>query len=99
MPVYKSKFGLIKEGNLILYKPMREPIALITIVDIKMSKQNLIPNYFLNYFKGNEYDFIIMLDNQKQIKFSFREKKLTSATEFKKRILHMKFSLQDTISQ
>ncbi len=84
MTVYKSKFGLIKEGNLILYKIDSEPIALVSIVDIKMSKNNLCLNFFFNLFKRNEYDFIIMLDSEKQIKFSFGKKNLVVLQNLKK---------------
>jgi len=99
MGVYKSKFGIINESNLLLYKLKYKAISLNAIVEVKISKKKQDLNYIINYFKSNDYDFTIVLDNQEQIEFSFSKKSLNTAAAFKNRILHMKFSLQDTTEE
>ncbi len=97
MNVYKSKFGVINEESLMLYKPKHETISLNSILEVKIIKKKHDLNYFLNLIKNKDYDFIVVLDNQEQIEFSFGKKNLGNAVAFKNRILHMKFSIQESI--
>lgn len=89
---YKSKFGILKDNYLLLYTLNSEMIVLdnITAIKIKERKFNIV--IFYNYFKRSVYEFTILMDNRKEIQFTFSTQQLANAIEFKNRILHAKFS-------
>lgn len=95
MKKYKSKYGIIRDGNLILYPLHYQSISLNDIQKIKIIEKKTVMNNIFNFFKKNNYDFTIMLDNEKEIKFSFSKKSLNQAIAFKNRILHSKFCLNN----
>ena len=90
MKNYTSPFGSISDSNLILHKLDNKTLFLEQIREIKIIKRRDL-TYFFNLFTTKEYDFTIVMDDQKEIEFSFPEKKLKKAFEFKNRILHTKF--------
>lgn len=97
MKNYKSKYGIITDGKLILYPVNCQNISLSDIHALKIIEKKSELDSLFNYFKRNNYDFTIMLDNEKEVKFSFSKKSLNRAIAFKIRIWHTKFSLQNTI--
>lgn len=99
MKNYISKYGIITNRKLVLYPLNYQSISLSDIHAIKIIEKKSEQNNVFNYFKRNNYDFTIMLDNEKEVKFSFSKKNLNNAIEFKTRIWHTKFSLQDSTSE
>lgn len=95
---YKSKYGIITDNNLVLYPLDSQIVSLDTIHKIKIIEKKSATNSLFNYFKKTIYDFTIVLDNEKEVKFSFSKKDLNKAMLFKTRIWHTKFILQDSIS-
>ena len=93
---YQSKYGIITNNDLVLYPLRSQSISLNTIHQIKIIKKKSALKNLFNYFKKNNYDFTIVLDNEKEVRFSFSKKNLNKAIAFKNRILHIKFCLQDT---
>ncbi|WP_333600850.1 hypothetical protein [Flavobacterium sp.] len=91
MKNYKSKYGTIQGSNLILYPLDYQTISLSTIAEIKINEKEKTLNYFFNYLRIKEYDFTIVLDDQKEVKFTFSKRNLDKVIAFKKRILHLKF--------
>lgn len=95
MKNYKSKYGIITNSSLVLYSLNYQSISLNDIHKIKIIEKKSTLNYLFNFFKKENYDFTIMLDNEKEVKFSFSKKNLNQAIAFKNRILHYKFCLND----
>lgn len=92
----QSKYGIITKDNLVLYPLNCQSISLKAIDKIKIIKKPVQNNLF-KYFKTDNYDFTIVLDNEKEVKFSFSKRNLNSAIAFKTLIWHTKFSLQNSI--
>jgi hypothetical protein len=93
-----TRYGIIKNNHLILYKLNTETIPISTITEIKISRR-LRTNFWMlsKYLKPKTYDFTITMDNSKEIKFSFKRSNLPSAHAFKTLLWHTQFNLQEAI--
>lgn len=94
-----SRYGIIKDNYLILYKLDREMIIISGITQIKICESQNSNLNFANYFKKRLYDFTIIMDSQEEITFKFSKKHLPKILAFKTRILHTKFSLRNSIPE
>jgi hypothetical protein len=93
-----TRYGVIKNNHLILYKLNTETIPISAVTEIKISKSQTKDCWKLsNHFKNNRYDFTITMDNSKEITFSFGRSHLLTALSFKTLLWHTQFNLQKTI--
>ncbi len=88
----RAKYGSIKGGRLILHVLNNKAIHLkniscVIIAPIKLNLRNLI-----DYMFSNHYYFVIFLENEKQVEFTFSKKELENAKTFQKRIVKQKIS-------
>ncbi len=92
---YYPSLGLLEKKKLTVYCSEDKTIFLdnVTLVSIYKEKRP-----FQNLFKvlfRNKYNFVIFLNNDKQIEFSFGEEKLAMALELKNEINKRKLILFD----
>lgn len=93
-----TRYGIIKNNHLILYKLNTETILISAITEIKISKRPTTDSWkWSNYFKNKSYNFTITMDNSKKNTFSFRKSDLPAALAFKTLLWHTQFNLQETI--
>lgn len=93
-----TRYGIIKNNHLILYKLNTETILISAITEIKISKRPTTDSWkWSNYFKNNRYIFTITVDNSKKNTFSFGKSDLPAALAFKTLLWHTQFNLQETI--
>ncbi|QBZ96592.1 hypothetical protein [Flavobacterium sangjuense] len=93
---FKSNYGIIKDNYLILYNLNNEMIAISAISEIKICARKNTNWNLVNYFKKKLYDFIIIMDSQEKITFTFSKKHLPKIIAFKTQIWHTKFCLKDS---
>lgn len=90
---YYPSLGLLDRKNLTVYCAGDKTVFLENVTLVSIYKKN---RGFLNLFKtifGDTYNFVIFLNNDKQIEFSFSEEKLPMALELKNEINKRKLTL------
>lgn len=91
--IYYPSLGLLERKNLTVFCSEVKTVFLenITLVSIHKRKRNFQKLFKLLF--GDKYTFVIFLKNDKQIEFSFNEKKLALALELKEEIIKRKLNL------
>jgi hypothetical protein len=92
---YYPSLGLLEKKKLTVYCLEDKTVFLdnVTLVSIYKEKRP-----FQNLFKvlfGDKYNFVIFLNNDKHIEFSFSEEKLPLALELKNEIIKRKLILSE----
>lgn len=92
---YYPSLGLLERENLTLYctdikTVILENVTLVSIYKEKRPFQKLSKVLF-----GDKYNFVIFLNNDKHIEFSFSEEKLPLALELKNEIIKRKLILSE----
>jgi len=93
--IFITRYGIIKENYILLYKFYSEKISIGSIVKINICEKQTKNTNFTDHFKNGHFDFTIIMDNQKEFSFTFTKKNLQKAIAFKTRICHIKFCLQE----
>lgn len=90
---YYSPLGQLERKKLTVYDKDAKTVVLENITLVSIYKQKRTFEKLFKVLFGDQYTFVIFLNNDKQIEFSFDENKLGQALELKEEIIKRKLKL------